>query len=229
MNGILKWKLYNFYRDKIIGWRSIYYSAFGEDAVVSAILNNKKNGFYVDVGAFHPEKYSNTKFFSKHLNWTGINIEPNQENYKLFLKRRKKDINLNLGVHLNESTLHYHRFIDGLYNTFDLETKNDLVKKGVELIGVDEIKVLPLKKILAEYLPANQAIDLLNIDVENLDLEVLKSNDWNKYRPEIIIIEDHELDRIGIDGNSKIVNFLKEQGYKLDSKCKFSLIFKNLK
>ena len=226
MNGILKWKLYNFYRDKIKGWRSIFYSCFGEDTVINNILGGKKNGFWVDVGAFHPEKYSNTKFFSKHMGWTGINVEPNVENFKLFQKRRSMDINLNLGVYTQESQLNYFRFVDGLYNTFDEKLKNELIAKGVQHMGTDSIRVTTLANIIRENC-SDKHIDFLNVDVENLDLEVLQSNDWDKYVPSVICVEDHEYDISMGAKDSKISAFLKGKGYILDSKCRYSLIFRH--
>lgn len=226
MNGLLKWKLYNVYRDQIKGWRSIFYSCFGEDTVINNILNGKKNGFWVDVGAFHPEKYSNTKYFSEYANWTGINVEPNVENFKLFKKRRSKDINLNLGIFTQESELKYFRFVDGLYNTFDEQLKDDLVAKGVELIDTYKIRVTTLADMLNEHCKGRH-IDFLNVDVENLDLDVLKSNDWNKFIPSVICVEDHEYDASPGAQDSKISAFLKEKGYVLDSKCRYSLIFKH--
>lgn len=42
------------------GWRHHYYSHCGEDVFVDAYFRNKKQGFYVDVGAHHPKRYSNT-------------------------------------------------------------------------------------------------------------------------------------------------------------------------
>ncbi len=225
MNHHLKWKLYNIYREYFKGWRSLFYSGFGEDTVINNILKGKKNGFWVDVGAFHPEKYSNTQFFSKHSGWTGINIEPNKNNFKLFQKRRPKDINLNLGVHTQESTLSYYRFADGLYNTFDENLKNELINKGIQLVGTDSVKVTTLAKILNQYAP-NQEIDFLNVDVENLDLKVLESNDWTKFKPKVICVEDHEYDAQKGERQSPISRFLTEKGYVLDSKCRYSLIFK---
>lgn len=97
MNGLLKWKRYNFYRNHVQEWKSKLYSCFGEDTVIDLILNSKRKSFWGDIGAFHPGKYSNTKYFSKHLGWTGINIEPNIENFKLFKKRRPAEINVNVG------------------------------------------------------------------------------------------------------------------------------------
>ncbi|MCX2716543.1 FkbM family methyltransferase [Helicobacter sp. MIT 21-1697] len=87
--------------------------------------------------------------------------------------------------------------------------------------------VKKLEQILDEYLLPNQhRIDFLNIDVEGLDLEVLQSNNWLKYRPGIILVESWESDFENIY-NNKIYTFLATQGYKLCAKTLNTLIFKN--
>jgi hypothetical protein len=80
------------------------YSQQGEDLVLNKVFEKKWGGFFVDVGAFEPKKYSNTYKLSLS-GWTGINIEPNPNKYKLFQKERKKDINLNIGI--NNLTWHF--------------------------------------------------------------------------------------------------------------------------
>ena len=66
-----------------------------EDVILFYIFPDIKNGFYIDFGAYHPEKYSVTKFFYD-LGWNGINIEPVPEFYKILVKNRPRDINLNV-------------------------------------------------------------------------------------------------------------------------------------
>src|SRR3989344_4572766 len=78
----------------LLGKRS--YSQSGEDMILRSIFDDKKEGFYVDVGAFHPKLYSNTYYFYKR-GWRGINIEPNPgANFGI----RKGDINLKCGIGL---------------------------------------------------------------------------------------------------------------------------------
>src|SRR5256885_155804 len=56
--------------------RQIAYAHWGEDLVVSFLLDNKRDGFYVDVGCYHPTLFSNTKLLFD-AGWRGINIDPN--------------------------------------------------------------------------------------------------------------------------------------------------------
>ena len=58
------------------------YSQEGEDMILRRIFE-EKNGFYVDVGAHHPRRFSNTYYFYKQ-GWTGISIEPNPQAAKAF-------------------------------------------------------------------------------------------------------------------------------------------------
>jgi len=78
--------------------------------------------------------------------------------------------------------------------------------------------------VLDKYLPAGQKIDFLTIDVEGLDLMVLKSNNWAKYKPSYILVED----RIDFKNlaESGVFNFLEKQGYKLVAKTLRTLFFK---
>ena len=86
------------------------------------------------------------------------------------------------------------------------------------------IKVSPLGEILSEYIPQGKEIDLMNVDVEGLDLEVLKSNNWDKYSPRVLIVEDH-LFNPEKPLESEITQFLKSKGYTLKANCLISLIF----
>ena len=74
------------------------FSSAGEDMILRHILgSDKMEGFYVDVGAFHPTLFSNTYFF--YLNgWRGINIEARPGSKELFDKVRPGDVNLEVGV-----------------------------------------------------------------------------------------------------------------------------------
>ena len=66
--------------------------------------SDKMDGFYVDVGAFHPTLFSNTYFF--YLNgWRGLNIEARPGSKQLFDKLRPKDINVEIGVSRERGTM----------------------------------------------------------------------------------------------------------------------------
>jgi len=93
-------------------------------------------------------------------------------------------------------------------------------------IRVEEIKTQTLECVLDEFLPPNQTIDILNIDAEGYDLEVLKSNNWEKYKPRFVVVEDyyHGKDLKDTLDSEKFQFFLKS-GYRLVSFTCISYIF----
>jgi FkbM family methyltransferase len=189
-------------------------------------LYANSGGFYVDVGAFHPEHYSTTQYFYLQ-GWRGINIDAMPERMKLFQQLRPEDTNLEMGVSQVRSKLTYHLFDYPNMSTCCEETAHRFLEQGRTIITQQEVETYPLAEILEKYLPKNQSIDFLNIDVEGLDYQVLNSNDWNQYRPHIVLVED--LDCLPIEQicDSRILQFMKEQGYELMAKTLFTLIFKN--
>jgi FkbM family methyltransferase len=193
------------------------YSQEGEDLILQRIFGYKNVGFYIDVGAYHPFRFSNTYLFYLK-GWRGINIDPTPGSMKLFNKFRKRDINLEVGISEKEGVLTYYIFNEPALNTFDenLAKKRD-GKKGYYIIKELSIKVYPLSKILEEYLPEGQKIDFLTIDVEGKDFEVLKSNDWSRFRPKVVLVEilSSSIEEVF---ESPIYIFMKENGYSFFAK-----------
>jgi len=200
-----------------------YYSQSGEDIILSKIFSNKKSGFFVDVGAYHPFHYSNTYLLYKK-GWIGINIDPNQKSIDLFNKYRKKDINIKAGISKNKKELDYYIFNHQSCNTFSKEQKDQVEKKSfMKLLGKEKVTCYPLKEILIQHIK-NKKIDLLNVDVEGLDLEVLESNDWNKFKPSVVVVENSDFN-IENPFSDEIYKFMKEKGYKLYATTGLSIVF----
>ena len=181
-------------------------------------------GTYVDVGAHHPYRISNTYLLFK-AGWHGINIDANPITIKLFEKARPNDKNVNVGIAEKEDLLPYHRFADPASNTFsDEEAEKWKQKTWNTYLGTTEVKMRPLRDVLSQYMDESQQIDVMNVDVEGYDMEVLRSNDWERFRPKVIVIEDHQFS-FEEPEKSGVYVFLNEEGYTLKHKMKFSLIF----
>lgn len=189
------------------GGGTISYSQAGEDMILNCILLSDKKGFYIDVGANHPTRASNTYFFYKR-GWTGINIDALPEAIDLFQKQRKKDLNIEAGISDIEGILNFYMFKGTSYNTFN-EEKVDEIKKISQLVGIKKIAVKSLASILSQHNIAS--IDFMSVDVEGHDLNVLKSNDWNLFRPKIVLVEDLSF---GLDmENNNIYDYMISIGY----------------
>ena len=205
-----------------------FYSQAGEDMLLSLYYEGKKHkGFYVDVGAHHPYRFSNTAYFYKR-GWRGINIEPTPSLFKPFPRRRRRDINLNVGIG-NGEKLTFYVFNEGALNTFDpalAKERDGKIHLGRQYKIIDRIEVQTrtLADILDKHLPAGTPIDLLTIDVEGMDFDVLKSNDWSKYMPHFILVEcESELDDLADD---EIYQFLHAKGYSIAGRTLYTTLFK---
>lgn len=214
----------NFYFD---GFAIKSYAQEGEDIVLKRIFSGQSTGFYVDVGAHHPMRFSNTYSFYK-LGWSGINIEPNPNSFNLFTKYRSRDINLNYGIAKNKGNLEYYMFDEPALNTFDAEVLNNRKTnthyKHTKTIHID---VMPLADMLQQHIPNGIKVDFLSIDVEGLDLEVLISNDWQKYRPNWVLVEQLNLKDIEhLDFETH--HYMKSVGYVLFAKTFNTLFYKDL-
>jgi len=209
-------------------YKKASYSQDGEDMMLQTYYETKKHykGFYIDVGAHHPYRFSNTAYFYKK-GWRGINIEPSPTLFRAFKKRRRKDINLNIGISARNISIPFYIFNDQALNTFDekLAQERHCSNGRYKIVSKIDIQTYPLKDILEKNLPSNQFIDFLTIDVEGFDFEVLTSNDWNKFQPEFILVEcETDLENVNQD---EIYQFLKGKNYNLIGKTKRTYLFKH--
>jgi|GEM_PF-195623 len=200
----------------------------GEDLVLCRLLQGFSKGFFVDVGAHHPSRFSNTYKF--YLNgWRGLNIEPCPGTKALFDQVRPRDINLELGIGTESGSLTYHRFNEPALNTFDPEVALGREKQRPgewHLLETVQIPVRPLSQVLEVYLPKDTKISFLTIDTEGFELQVLKSNDWEKFRPEFILSETF-LEKIEQVTEIPEYQLLKSKNYSLIGKTHRTLFFRD--
>ena len=205
------------------------YSQEGEDMVIRGFYEGRKNykGFYVDVGAHHPYRFSNTNYFYKK-GWRGINIEPSPEAMKWFKWFRSKDVNLNIGISESPQELRYYCFNEPALNGFSKEVseRRDGLNAKYHLLKTIPVPTLPLSDVLDKHLPPGKKIDFLSVDAEGFDLIVLKSNNWEKYRPSFVLVEE-ELAFLDL-AESEIVQLMISKGYELRAKTIRTLFFRNL-
>ncbi len=199
----------------------ISYSQFGEDIVLSELLKKRSTGFFIDVGCYHPKKYSNTYMLYKQ-GWRGINIDMEEDKVFLFNLARPQDHNVLSAVSDKEEEVTLYRYNKyGLGSTIDNEFTNST---GNTLFDTRKIKTKTLNRIISESPFQGQQIDVLSIDVEGMDFKVLNSLDFQAYKPKIIIIEDHHTS-IEKVLETKTYKLLKNYSYNLRSWTFFSLVF----
>lgn len=203
------------------GYNLLSYSQYGEDIILRNIFSKKDKGFFVDVGAHHPTRFSNTYWFYRK-GWRGINIDAAPGSMVEFNRKRGNDKNIEAAISNTHETLEFNVINHAAFSTFSKRLAEEHVTEGYTIKSVVRIQTKSLKEILDENLPAGQKIDFMNIDVESFDLEVLKSNDWSRYIPEVIVIEDREQE----NEESEIISYLKEKNYRLIATMEKTKIFK---
>lgn len=208
--------LKEYIRRKIYKRYNISFSKSGEDMQLKQLLKINRKGVYVDIGCWDPVRASNSYYFYLR-GWKGICIDPNPKMQELFAKKRKSDIFINNAVGIGNKILTYYMLEDKLssMNTLDYSfiQQHNLENKIVEKKDVETVS---LQNILKKHIKAGEIIDFLDVDVEGFDLEVLQSNDWEKFRPRIILVESDKC--LKDDLQSEITKYLEQKEYKIVSK-----------
>ncbi len=202
---------------------SLHYGQEAEDVLLEQIGLPEK-GFFVDVWAHHPVRFSNT-YALYRKGWRGINIDATPGSMDLFRKMRPGDINIEAAVSDDPTPRTLYLFEEAALNTFDRELADSRLAAGWPLKEKRDISRTPLVSLLDRYVPAGVAIDLLSVDVEGEEMGVLRSNDWDRYRPAVIVLEDLAASFEDL-GRSEVVAYLADRSYEPVSKLVRSLIFR---
>ena len=212
-NFFYKFYLYYnlYYKNKIYKKRKTY-SQDLEDIFINEYFKNKNCGFYIDIGCYHPIKYSNTALLYNR-GWKGINIDMNSTSIDLFNIARNRDINICSAI--SSTNKQVTQFIDHSYspvNTIDKKFSDVISKKlSIKPFIEKKIQTYTLSQVLKKYKLLINQVDFLNIDVEAHDYEVLKGIDFVKIKPKIICIEiENFSSKLNFE---KINNYLKKYDY----------------
>jgi FkbM family methyltransferase len=184
------------------------------DNKIDELFDRKQNGFFIELGANNGLLQSNTAFLEKNRNWTGILIEPNEQNFEFCKINRPNSICYNYACVSNDFTDEY------VYGDFNLLPNDQLsLMSSINELRInsnksDLIKV-PISSLtnLLDKQPIPN-IDLLSLDVEGYEYSVLTGLDFNKYKPTYLLIEIYN------DSFEKITSYLKNNKYELI--CNFS-------
>ena len=203
----------------------------GEDAVVAFICGTLKlqQFSYIDIGAADPIKWNNTYYFYMQ-GCRGILVEPNVDLIPKLKAERPEDTILNIGIGPVNTTADYYRLTEPGWNTFDKAEAEQAVRNSGGKESIKEVVKMPLvnvNDVLAQHF-GGKTPDYFSIDVEGLDLAILKSLDWARHRPKILCVETlsvgttQELPETG--------KFLTEKGYVVRGSTFVNTIFvdKNL-
>jgi FkbM family methyltransferase len=181
-----------------------------------------RNGYYVEIGANDGISQSNTLYFERKKNWSGILVEPDKHNFRLLMKNRRKS-----NKFFNCACVNFEfkeSFIEFIYSNLmsvtvndesDFDKFNTHALSGMKFLAKDEIietylvPAVNLESIL-DQASAPYLMDFFSLDVEGNELDVLKGLNHNKYRFKYILVETNEFVTISSFLNNAKYHFMEK-------------------
>ncbi len=177
-----------------LDYLNLSFSLSGEDLILRKKVHGKllsgKAGCYVDVGSFHPFLASNTYLFYC-FGWSGLCIDANPIFKTGFEDLRPRDTFVHAAITQTSQEVNFaeHKENTGMSRIFEV---------GEEIPDAfgppTQVPTARLDTVLESRFQSGQVIDIMSVDVEEMDLDVLKSNDWTRFRPQYLCVEDHSTD-----------------------------------
>jgi FkbM family methyltransferase len=187
------------------------YSQLGQDLEVLKFYNNKKNGFFIEIGAYDGVELSNTYLLEKEYNWKGICVEPIPNKFELLCKNRPNSLCYDYAVY-NESYTDIKfdignncEMLSGISGKLDCDCY-------INLVNADKTQIMRTTISLNDLLEKSNSplfIDYLSLDTEGSELEILKSVDFSKYTFGLIDVEHNGVE----PKRTQIKDLLTSNGY----------------
>lgn len=227
---------------KVYGWRDfsarvlrrlsdglipqVSYSQAGEDIIVDMLFCSigLSHPTYLDIGANQPKQGNNTyKFYRKGAH--GVLVEAAPLLIPALKRSRPRDIVLNVGVgEKSGEVLKFYEFESSGMNTFDPDEAEARKASGLKVRQITNVSILNVNDILANNF--SHAPHYLSIDIEGLDLKVLKSLDWKKYPIPVVCAETCLYSTTHIRGqDTSIIQFMQDKGYFIYANTYINTIF----
>ncbi len=170
------------------------WSQSGEDRIAAFVLEQLgvTRPLYLDLGAHHPTRLSNTYLFYR-LGARGVLVEANPALHEQLRRKRPKDTCLNMAVATEDGSVSLHVMDASTLSTTSQQDAQSYRDHGHEILRTVEVPALTPASLLARHLPRTP--DLVSLDVEGLDLEIVRAWPFDSHRPTVFVIETLEYTR----------------------------------
>lgn len=183
----------------------------GQDAIAYVVNACKKQGFFVDIGAYDGKNISNTYLFEQ-LGWRGFCVEANPTTFEKLKQNHKCDA-YNVALYSkNVGIVQMATSKNSGLDTLELNltpAHKARVERGSEITYI-QVPTATFDEIMAKY-PEVSHIDFMSLDVEGGELEVLKGIDFNKHTFGLIAIEHNYFK----DAQREVSKLLDSKGYRI--------------
>ena len=189
--GMLRQKIWNC--ERFFFWNEKYTSQAGQDKMIKKnFFDGKKNGFFIEIGAYDGISGSNCYHFERFLNWDGIAIEPSIIQFEKLKKNRKCKL-LNNAISDEVKEVEFIEVTEGLTQMSGINDSS--FKRNIDIISNNQLSKTTstnLKTItFDEIAPKNKDVDYLSIDIEGGEMNLLKSIDFKINNIKVISVENN--------------------------------------
>lgn len=197
-----------------------FYGQYGEDLKILPLFGEKKDGYFIEIGAMEGVRFSNT-FFFEEMGWKGICIEPHPDYTELLKKNRPNSqvVAAAVGKEDRKSVTFYTNF-RGSLSTLDKNLESYFKSHYKEWFGGFkniEVPLIALNSVVKQYnVPIG--FEILSIDTEGTERDVLEGFDIDKYRPKVVIAE------VSIK-REPVLEYMRAHGYILACENPSNAIF----
>ncbi len=203
----------------------ISHSQCGEDLIIEFYLESvrkKPKITYLDIGANHPFVHSNTyRFYSE--GHSGICVEPDPMLAERIRRKRPRDVVLKVGVCAGVAgNAKFFIMSDRVLNTFNAEMARRCdAQTAYKIVEEVDLPMIPIVEVIEKSCPV--VPDFVSLDVEGLDLEIMRTFDFSRHRPELFCIET--IDFVSGCKDGEMVQLMKDGGYEVFADTRINTIF----
>ncbi len=201
-----------------------FYSQIGQDKyVLESFFRGKRRGVFLDVGAYDGEKFSNTLFFERSMDWTGLCIEPLPSAFARLAERRKA-ICENVAVADFEGEADFvdcdagadEKMLSGLVGSFDPRHEQRLQQAATSSETI-KVPVNRLGALLEKH--SLYDIDFCSLDTEGSEMAILEDLDLDRFRISVFTIENNY-------GESALRELMARKGYEFVARLQWDDVYK---
>ena len=174
-----------------------------EAGLIWQSFDRRNEGFFVDVGANEPQRGSQT-WLLEEQGWRGILIEPQGRLCEGLRRERPRSRVFQVACGAPGHPDHLPLHIAESPSQSSL-TKH-LVDPSIRYVATELVPIRTLDAVLEEA--GNPRVDFVSIDVEGLQLDVLRGFSLDRHRPALLLVEDHL-------HNLQVHRHLRQRGYRL--------------
>lgn len=186
------------------------YSLFDEELIIRDFFQDRRGGFFLDVGCAWPTKSNNTYYLEKHLGWRGIGVDALEEYGPGWREKRPRSrfVSYLVTDRSGERRTFFRSANPGLSSTDRKAAAGGIVGDDLTTEEVT-IETITLDDLLERE--GVEKVDLLSMDIEGHEPAALAGFDIERWRPDLVVVEG----QVAAERERAIRDYFDRHGYEL--------------